>query len=381
MSHFCVLVCLPADTPLPELESRLDAVMAPWDENRRVEPYRRYEEGAAEDHWWVSSIRQGAGNHTTLTEIGVDAYVERLVADLLAIGRDWRKDLRTEVRTLIAKHAPDWAEDAEWVAKLPDPVTWDAVVELYNAKFHPRHALAVPGEAADDGNDDRLHYDRQTGQAFTWSTYNPDSKWDYWSIGGRWGGYFVATQPGPGLITGARCWDSPDEPGDQVLRCDGGPKVLLDFDTMREAAARQANERYDRWDAICADTPVAKPWSHFVGLVNAKAMDIDTARTLYRAQPRIQKAQATHLDTGWDGCVVEEFLPDRDEYVAQARAAAVPGYALVTLDGHWLAPGRMGWFGMSSDGPDERHAYEIAASRYLDNLQDNDLVVVLDCHI
>jgi hypothetical protein len=381
MTHFTVLVCLPNDFPLRNLAERLEDVMAPWNENLSVEPHRSYEQGTAENHWWVSSIRQGAEKHKTLTEGGVDAYIDRYVPQQLATRRDWGMDLHAKVKASVEMHAPGWAEDAEWAAKLPDPVTWQAVVELYNAKFHPATALAVVDDKPDAHDDNQLHYDPQIDRAFTWSTRNPNSKWDYWSIGGRWHGHFIAKRLGAGLISGHRCSDSPNQPVDNLLRCDGGPKGLLDFEAMRAANASRAHDRYDRWEAVCKDTPVAKPWSYFAGLVEAQAATIEEAREQYQSQPRIQKARTTQLDDTWGGCVVEEFLPDRDEYVTQARAAAVPGYALVTLDGQWLAPGQMGWFGMSSDGPGERQAYHVAANRYLDDLKDDHLVVLLDCHI
>jgi hypothetical protein len=41
----------------------------------------------------------------------------------------------------------------------------------------------------------------------------------------------------------------------------------------------------------------------------------------------------------------------------------------------------MGWFGMSNDGPGQRQAYQVAANRYLDDLKDDRLAVLLDCHI
>jgi hypothetical protein len=380
MTHFSVLVCLPADTALRELEARIAEVMAPWDEDLTVVAYRSYEEGSAEDFWLVSSIRRGAEQHRALVGLGERAFVDRRVVELVAAGHGERKDLRARVEAAVERAAPGWATDAALAAKLVSPMTWEAAVELYNAKFHPGNELAVVAEVPDKSDSSRLHYDPQTGRAFTWSTYNPASTWDYWCIGGGWRNYFIAKGPGAGLIIGERSWDSPDEPDDGLPHCDGGPKALLDFEAMREAAAREAHRRYDLWEAVCDDTPAAKSWSHFIDLVKATAMDIAEAREQYSSQPRIQKARASNLDDGWGECVVEEFLPDRDEYVLQARAAAVPGYALVTLDRQWLAPGRMGWFGLSSDGAGERQAYNVAASRYLDNLEDDQLVVVLDCH-
>lgn len=149
---------------------------------------------------------------------------------------------------------------------------------------------------------------------------------------------------------------------------------------MRDAAAREANARYDKWEAISAATPVAQSWSHFTGLVEVGEIDIKTARSQYHSQPRIAAAKAADLEN-WDGCVVDEFLPPREEYVAEARCGAVPAYALVTLDREWVAPGRMGWFGMSSDGPGERSGYRIAVNTYLDQLDPDTFLVVVDCHI
>lgn len=379
MSHFSVLICLPSETPVRELEDRIGAVMAPWDESRQLDQWRDYEDGSASEYWWVSAVRGGAEKHKTLTEIGLDAYVERRVMELLAKRRNWHRDLRAEVRADVAKSAAEWADDARWAAKLDDPATWETVVRLYNEKYHRANAVAVPGDH--DESDDRLHYDAETGRAYSLTRSNPDAKWDYWRIGGRWRNYFVAKEIGAGVLNSRRDWDAPDEPADKLLHCDGGPKRYLDFEAMRDAAAVKAHDRYDQWEAVCDGTPAAKPWSHFTGLVDVKEMDIEDAREAYRAQPRVQKAQATKLDDGWGQCVIDEFLSDRDEYVAEARRGAVPGYALVTLEGQWLAPGRMGWFGMSSDGAGERGAYRVAANRYLDDLKGDRLVVALDCHI
>lgn len=63
------------------------------------------------------------------------------------------------------------------------------------------------------------------------------------------------------------------------------------------------------------------------------------------------------------------------------RLNALPGYALITLDREWLAPGRMGWFGVSSDGPDEKAAFKVQANRYLDELPADAVIVQIDCHI
>lgn len=47
----------------------------------------------------------------------------------------------------------------------------------------------------------------------TWSeTYrrNPRGEWDYWRLGGRWGGLFDVVDPALGFVSG-RSWDSPEK--------------------------------------------------------------------------------------------------------------------------------------------------------------------------
>jgi hypothetical protein len=531
MSHFSVLVCVPGDTDLSQLEDVMADILAPYDEGRRVEPYRDYEEGSPEDYWWVSSVRRGAEHHRDGT--GLKPHNPNMIGSFST----------AETRRTPDEQRAEFAEDARWAERLGMHPDWETVVRLYNEKYHPGNELAAAG---DTGDSERLHYEPESGRAYTWSTYNPEtygmvccpggegrkedqptwdevlrvlrgneasggvspgeanprqavrvlqdlhagtqsstnagaaqamapstdlrnhargvrpalvgtgrsvrdlsggaagstvagtgpgddsrggplssdgrgegpvvcpvqqhswdgqgrhilancgnplphephqrasgllggSKWDYWRIGGRWGGYFPVKVEGPGLVYGANSWDSPKETPDGP-RCDGGPIRLLDFEAMREDAATKAHDRYDRWEKVCADTPPAKSWSHFIGLVEVKEIDINTARRQYHEQPRIVAAKKADLDQ-WDGCVVDEFLSDRDEYVAAARRAAVPGYALVTLDREWVAPGRMGWFGMSSDEPGERGGYHIAVNTYLDQLDPGTLLVAVDCHI
>lgn len=325
MSHFSVLIALPAGTPPQRIEDEIGRRMERWNEDRSVEPYRSYEEGAPEEYWWVGSVRE---------------------------------------------------KDAVWAERLGENPTWETVAQLYNERFGHGKELATEGDRTDS---ETLHYDAESGRAFTMSTYNPESMWDYWRIGGRWRGYFRAKQDGPGLITSRSDWDSPKEakPG---LRADGGPKRLLDFEAMRVEAEVRANGEYDKWDAICLGTPHADGWPHFVGLVDVGEITIDEARRQYREQPRIEAARRADIGD-WD-CPVEKFMSGREEYVVEARRGAVPGYALVTLDEEWVAPGRMGWFGMSSDEAGSRSACRSAVNAYLDEkVADDDLLIALDCHI
>lgn len=214
------------------------------------------------------------------------------------------------------------------------------------------------------------------------STYNPKSKWDWWVVGGRWLGYFTVKPEHDGdeqLITG--------EPGTfdniaEARRVDGGPRGLLDFDGLRKVKATEAGDVYDRWIALVEGLPEGRPWREFTDRFEGdkEGYPIQQARAEYASQPRVQAARESK-DFRWYDDVIGEFAVDRETYTQRAAQAAVPGFALLDLEGRWLEPGRMGWFGMSSDTEDDRSAYNAQANTYLDELADDVWVVVVDCHI
>lgn len=391
MSHFTVTVCLPADSD-QSIDERLADVLARWDENVSVAPYKSFEDGGPAEYWWVRSVRSGADSHAALTVKGAEGLARERIGSKLAAdaieSHDWTRATR-----VVEEKRPEWAEDAAWAERLGQNPTWEDVVKLYNEKYHPGNELAIPCEVDPDEVDtERLHFDEETGRAYTWSRYNPDSKWDWWVIGGRWRNKFHAK---PGVQASALILSDPhyteqyikneaDRPQkwapNKGLRCDGGPKGLLDFESMRDEKAAEANALFDKWEAICAGTPHAEPWSHFRGLFELGELTIDQAREQYHAQPRVQACRDDE-DLKWRDDVVAEFFSGRDEYVATARRDAVPGYALITLDREWVAPGRMGWFGMSTDEGADREVYKAKANEYLESLADDVLIVQIDCHI
>lgn len=214
------------------------------------------------------------------------------------------------------------------------------------------------------------------------STYNPKSKWDWWVVGGRWLGYFTVKPEHDGddrLIIGRPgTFDNTAEP----RRVDGGPRGLLDFDALRNVKATEAGDVYDLWTTLVDGLPEPRPWSEFVDRYQGdkEGYPIERARADYGSQPRVQAARRSD-DFRWYNDVIGEFAADRETYTKRAADSAVPGFALLDLEGRWLEPGRMGWFGMSSDTEDSRIAYNARANGYLDGLPDDAWVVVVDCHI
>lgn len=86
---------------------------------------------------------------------------------------------------------------------------------------------------------------------------NPNSKWDWYSLGGRWTGFFKVKEGinnysigRPGLMTD----EAENGKADQIRKRD------IDFDFMKKEAAEKAAKQYDEIMKIIGHLPVNKPW-------------------------------------------------------------------------------------------------------------------------
>lgn len=372
MSHFTTLVALDKSVTREQIPAKLDEVLAKWDENVRVPERRVYVEGSPEQHWsWravmvdVSTTHRERWNEPERTVPLPPAYLDARAATLALLG--------------------------------DEPVTWEHFVPLSNARWEcpPEPPANLPATEDGIGQEDkyrydRLYYDAELGRAYELTTYNPDSKWDWWTIGGRWRDYFPVRSDVPvsaDLI----------DPGVLATRCNGGRKYMLDLDKMLTDAIAKANVEYDLWETMRAKYPEAKGWTFFaeqIGLIPKPDPDdkaagaayrtaTDGLRQAYRDQPLIKAFEEIDETHRWAfDCPVDYFNTDREHFVVRHRNAAVPGFALVTKRGEWMAPGEMGWWAMSSDTEDSRAGYHAVANQYIaDEVHDQDWLILLDLHI
>lgn len=319
MSHFTVLVVLPP-TPPDKVDDALNTALAPFDENLEVTPYKEYVTD------WQADYESALAYFTENPKEKPAGLDELSAADVLS-----------------AYHGDDVHEESK-----PD----SDVVMFY-----------------------------------TWRTYNPQSKWDWWTVGGRWRDYFPVKYDdqeamfAKGLIRGTPSWTNEKE-FHKAGYVDGGPRKLLDFDRLRDLRGAEATTEYDKWTAYIAGLPEALPFTTFVDSTD----DIEEARRQYHAQPVLEKIAEDRRTGSRDfdylfSDPVEKFSVTRQVYVQLARDRAVPGYSVLDLEGHWIAAGEMGWWGLSSDGEADRIAYHARANEYLDSLPPDTIVVAVDAHI
>ncbi len=176
------------------------------------------------------------------------------------------------------------------------------------------------------------------------------------------------------------------------LRCDGGPRGLLDLNRMRAISAAEASATWAVWARFSAEHPPAEPLSAFLGrhgaTLEVPSPGLDRAKAEHLAQPLVQ-ALAQYAITAGDAHYPNSFVM-RDpvamfscgehDFVENEAALAVPTFALLTLDGQWTDSWNAGPLGQFRPDESEAAAYWRLADTYLRNLPEDVLMVQLLCH-
>jgi hypothetical protein len=160
--------------------------------------------------------------------------------------------------------------------------------------------------------------------------WTPDGQWDHWHIDAGDDGRRFAYRPecdGDPRLIFEPTYPSGAPRERLPFRCDGGPRGLLDFDATREAAVAWARAYW------LADQDSKYP----------------SAR---------------------------ELQPTLDE----AAAWAIATYALLTVDGQWRCVDWPGSFAEPLPGESSSDAYARQATAYLEELDQDCVIVGLYCH-
>lgn len=192
--------------------------------------------------------------------------------------------------------------------------------------------------------------------------YNPDAKWDWYEIGGRWPYRFLVKSDCPSALPGSRSLLLDDQY--TRLAPEGyrwvsiARKGDIQWDLMKRLALKEtfsAYKNYKHWfreGALPADTPP------FLQITEAGILDWGTL--VYRKDDTLEKY------------LHRAGLSREDQY-------AFDTYALLGNTG-WEGSGDMGWFGISSNSTEERE-WQDKIQAFLANLDDTVFLVSVDCHI
>lgn len=213
---------------------------------------------------------------------------------------------------------------------------------------------------------------------------NPNAKWDWWVVGGRWTGMLKlkegakGQQGDPGLMTDS----APEGWVDSALKGD------IDWEGMQYESLKRAEKKWQEYQDLLQKEPVAtanpkvKKWKQWWednsypndSYPTTPQEDFDSLQGLIQHHYDIHCAQEAGVIGFFDSEV-----PDHDEYIE--RQSWFGTYAVVK-DSEWYAKGEMGWWGISSESEDEAKEWEGSFyEQWIEPLDDDTLITIVDCHI
>lgn len=195
---------------------------------------------------------------------------------------------------------------------------------------------------------------------------NPNTKWDWWTVGGRWSGMFLDINGEKQDIIQKKYWDLAKQSSDAVL------EFAPFYDRFEQNADKFSDLEFESWDEVC------KKFSDKNGTVN-----YSMARAVYQDQgfKNVLKSifsEDSDKEYEWLLHNPELFYNvSREDFMKARIYNSIGTFAVLDADG-WHEKGEMGWFACVRD---EKADW---TQIYLDKLKaipDNDYVVLVDCHI
>lgn len=336
MSHYSVLVAIPHavmdantdETNGIDLESILDRILAPYEESPKDGAFMEFEdrtedcrEKYQEDTSDFAQFPDGS-----IHSIYSGKFLSKFVVQDGKIYSKPEKFLDPPVETGESKS----------IIYLPDqPVKEHCSFEEYCSDF--------------------CGYEQKNGR---WGyRRNPNAKWDWWTIGGRWSGSMLA-----------RCdlecaLYSTQQPEDlqslgEYRPVDGAYKKDIAFSKMIEQETRSAADLFFKLEQAFAENNTRD-----LGPMNVIKEDgiYNWGELAYKAGESLDDyLQRKGLDTDSTG----GFYP----------------YAIVDKDGSWHGEGDMGWWGISTNEM-PRNDWNAIVQKFIQSLEPEDYLVCIDCHI
>lgn len=256
--------------------------------------------------------------------LSVEKYIRRTREDIIK----QCKEQREQYENTNDEKYKSWYETSSW-SKL-DYSNDDNLIKSYLIEFE------------DDC------YDEEGNE---WSTYNPNSKWDWYSVGGRWVGslrlkYSIEqkVKSEPSIMS---LLENTKEVIDNLIdenRTDHAQ--IKDIDFTPDLKKVEHYKRY--WEVVVEDSPLRE---------GEKEEDF---RSFYNKKYYLEKYKY------------------KETYIKQQTSFHT--YALL-YNGEWIEPNSMGWFGFSNATKDEYEEYRERFEEIISNLDENDWLTVVDCHI
>ena len=172
----------------------------------------------------------------------------------------------------------------------------------------------------------------------SWGYYrNPQSKWDWYTIGGRWSGFFTLKNGAVGKLGEPGLYGREEE-DEKPNKADQAKKGDIDWEAM-------VLEQIERGKKI---------WK-----------DVEEKKDIITPEMRYFIYGITEDDS------LESYLERRKKF---------PTTYAVLKDGNWYEKGEMGWWGITTDEKEDSE-WNQEFQKLIEDLPDDTLLTVVDCHI
>ena len=295
MSHATVMVIQDS-----KHKKTIRDLMAPYDENLEVEPRiaQTFSELVEEAKSAVAHYREDAGIKAAIAGMSPKAWIKK-----------YGSDLASEEGNM---------NSYEWHKKIGE-----SLVEELSGKWTDKdyHDFIIDGSDIIDEDGNRL------------TTYNPESKWDWYVVGGRWSGLLIKKDGS---------------------RVDSAAAKDIDWDAMYKLDPETEEMQRAFWKIYVLGEPKPEHMS--------KQLEEKLRWTMYKPEYYIDRYK------------------DEENYIRQLGMFET--YAVLTGDGVWHEPGTMGWFACSTaSAEDESRWTEEFKSKFIDTLDPDSIVTIVDYHI
>jgi hypothetical protein len=183
--------------------------------------------------------------------------------------------------------------------------------------------------------------------------FNPNSKWDWYEIGGRWAGALRVKKDSISAreaYRGGKSWTHGDK---DPYKTDDEDIVLVDSARIKDIILKDEN-KYQK---------ASRFWELYIE----------------EQEPQNDEERESIQHVFYR----KEYLLEKYK-TKEAYADAQSSFATYSVlkDGEWIEPGAMGWFGCSSASSDEEGDFERNfKANFIDNADEDDWITIVDCHI
>jgi hypothetical protein len=297
---------------------------------------------------------------------------------------EWRREYETESNEMIRCEDGSLAYSWDDQFRVPGSIgigggSHKVPEHLERVNVQHRERYATFEEYAKDWHGDEGRDDK-TGRYGYWE--NPNKKWDWYAIGGRWSGFFPL-KPDREAAVGELSWTrrGQRDPGHGDIVQVGD----IDMDAVATKTRESAEEFWQKWQLFLETGSGGDPFDG----PRSRALDIGLMRV------EREPYTAREGERAWRWGDTHNLTDDRKNWHDVAKLideatfmrdyidcfCPIKAYAALDDEG-WHAPGQMGWFGCSSDTADTYVPFAREfVKRFIKSAAPTDTLVIVDCHI